>query len=147
MTTPSTSDILQNIEMIAIIFGHLAIAAGMLANWKIFGKANVPGWKGLIPFYNLYVLYGLTWHAILAIPVLVLSYVGPFFQNFDSMPIALLGTAAVLISGVLRAIAMYKLSKSFGHGAGFAVGLYFLEPIFMLILAFNHDEYLGNTTV
>ena len=39
-----------------------------------------------------------------------------------------------------------KLSKSFGHGAGFTVGLVFLNPIFKLILGFGSSQYVGNTT-
>ena len=31
----------------------------MIANWKIFSKAGEPGWKSLIPFYNVYTEYKL----------------------------------------------------------------------------------------
>ena len=38
---------------------------------------------------------------------------------------------------------LYKLSKAFGHGVGFTVGLFFLRPIFLLILGFGGSVYLG----
>lgn len=31
----------------------------MIVNWKIFSKAGEPGWKSLIPFYNVYTEYKL----------------------------------------------------------------------------------------
>ena len=36
-----------------------------------------------------------------------------------------------------------KLSEAFGHGAGFGLGLIFLNPIFMPILAFGSSQYVG----
>jgi len=36
---------------------------------------------------------------------------------------------------------MHKLSKSFGKGAGFTVGLVLLSIIFLCILAFGSDTY------
>lgn len=48
---------------------------------------------------------------------------------------------------VIAIISLHKLSKAFGHGAGFTVGLVLLSPIFILILAFGSSQYVGNTTV
>ena len=36
-----------------------------------------------------------------------------------------------------------KMSYSFGHGVGYALGLIFLTPIFLLILAFDESVYIG----
>ena len=36
-----------------------------------------------------------------------------------------------------------NLSKAFGMGSGFAVGLFFLAPIFTCILGFGKAEYQG----
>ena len=36
-----------------------------------------------------------------------------------------------------------KLARAFGRGTGFAIGLIFLPPIFMLILGFGDDRYYG----
>ncbi len=57
--------------IISIIFALLA-TAGL---WKIFEKAGVPGWKIIIPFYNLYVWLRiikkpLWWYIFLLIPFL-----------------------------------------------------------------------------
>ncbi len=33
----------------------------LVCTWKVFAKAGIPGWKALVPFYNLYCLCKLTW--------------------------------------------------------------------------------------
>jgi hypothetical protein len=40
-------------------------------------------------------------------------------------------------------LVLLDLAKSFGRGTGFALGLIFLSPIFLLILGFGSDRYLG----
>lgn len=40
-------------------------------------------------------------------------------------------------------IALNDLSKSFGHGVGFTLGLLFLSIFFFPILAFGGSQYVG----
>ncbi|MCR5651378.1 MAG: DUF5684 domain-containing protein [Lachnospiraceae bacterium] len=35
------------------------------------------------------------------------------------------------------------MSKSFGHGFGFTLGLLFLSPLFTLILGLGSSQYIG----
>ena len=101
---------------------YLALAVlGIVAMWKIFEKAGEPGWAAIIPFYNLYVLFKITWgngwkFLFLLIPI----------ANF-----------------VFAIITMVKLAKAFGKSGGFAVGLIFLSIIFYCILAFGDAQYIG----
>ena len=44
---------------------------------------------------------------------------------------------------VIFIIVMNDLSKSFGHGVGFTIGLIFLSWIFMSILGFGSSRYRG----
>lgn len=95
----------------------------IVANWKIFTKAGKPGWASIVPFYNLYVMFEVAgmngWmFLLLCIP----------FVNF--------------IVGIMLYI---NLAKAFGKSGGFAAGLILLNPIFILILAFGSDKYIGNT--
>ena len=52
MSMPSTTSLVFSIAM-------LVIAAVVL--YKLFEKAGVPSWKALIPFYNIYTLYEISW--------------------------------------------------------------------------------------
>ena len=103
------------------IFSLAVAVIGIIAMWKIFEKAGEPGWAAIIPFYNLYVLFKITWgngwkFLLLLIPI----------ANF-----------------VFAIITMVKLAKAFGKSGGFAVGLIFLSIIFYCILAIDKSEYLG----
>ena len=46
---------------------------------------------------------------------------------------------------IIPQITWNDLSNAFGHGLGFTLGLIFLAPIFVLILAFGSSEYRGTT--
>lgn len=100
----------------------LAIAVvGIIGLWKVFEKAGEEGWKVLIPFYNMYILFKITWgngwlFLLLLIPV---------------------------VHVVIPIITLYKLAKSFGKGVGFFFGLWFLYPVFIMILGFGPDQYRG----
>lgn len=42
----------------------ISLALGVLlivAMWMIFKKAGKPGWAAIVPFYNIYVEYEITW--------------------------------------------------------------------------------------
>lgn len=103
-------------------FLSLAIAVlAIIALWKIFEKAGEPGWAAIIPFYNLYVLFKITW------------------GNGWKFLFLLIPVANI----VFAIITMVKLAKAFGKSGGFAVGLIFLSVIFYCILAFDQSTYLG----
>ena len=89
------------------------------AFWKIFSKAGKPGWAAIIPIYNYVV-----WCQVVGRPVwwvLLLLICFPIFYI----------------------ILCIDLAKSFGHGAGFAIGLILLPIIFFPILGFGSATYQG----
>lgn len=105
------------ITVIALVI----VIALLAACWRIYAKAGEAGWKALIPIYNVYIQYKIFWGN------------GLFFL-LSLIPI---------VNIVVGVITMHKMSKAFGHGVGFTLGLIFFPYIFMLILGFGGDEYLG----
>jgi hypothetical protein len=105
-----------------IIVFYLAIVILMIASmWTIFSKAGKPGWASIIPIYNLIVLLKIVgkpgwWLILMLIPIV----------NF-----------------IILIIVYHNLSLSFGKGAGFTVGLILLGFIFLPILAFGGNNYVG----
>lgn len=93
----------------------------IVARWKIYEKAGEEGWKSLIPFYNTYIMFKIAWR-------------NGWLFLLELIPIANI---------VIAIICMVKLSKAFGQGGGFALGLIFLPNIFELILGFGHYNYVG----
>ncbi|MCI7744753.1 DUF5684 domain-containing protein [bacterium] len=49
----------------------------------------------------------------------------------------------LLFAFVVNILLVVRKCRAFGHGVGFAIGMLFFEPIFMLILGFGSSAYLG----
>lgn len=99
----------------------LAYAIYVIPYWVIFTKAGRPGWAALIPIYSTIVLLGIVgrpwwWILLFLIPI---------------------------VNIVILIIMLHGLSVSFGHGAGFTLGLIFLGWIFAMIIAFGSSTYRG----
>lgn len=138
---------------VAILIGSMGTVAllaigwyvvGVVAYWRIFTKAGEAGWKSLIPFYNNYVQYKITWNTQMFWIGLIAIIVGTLLYNMDGF-ISIIGGIMCLAATVISWISLHKLSLAFGHGIGFTLGLLFLNPIFILILGLGSSEYQGNT--
>lgn len=103
--------------LFALVIGVLSI----VAFWKIFAKAGKPGWASIVPFYNTYCMYDI---------------------SFGNGWLFLL-TFVPCVNIVFGIMMLFKLAKAFGKGTGFGFGLLFLNTIFILILGFDSSEYIG----
>ena len=127
---------------IVMLVVYIVYVIGM---WKAFTKAGEEGWKAIIPIYNMYIMYKISWKTSMFWITLGLAVVAGIFNALVSVS-AIFVTLASLVSiavAVIGIIQLYKLSKAFGYGAGFTVGLIFLPFIFVLILGFGSAEYIG----
>jgi hypothetical protein len=89
--------------------------------WKVYTKANEPGWAAIIPFYNYWVLLRIVgrpgwWIVLYFIPIV----------NF-----------------FVALIVLWDLAKSFNKTGGFFLGMLFLGFIFFPILGFGSAQYAG----
>ena len=95
------------------------IVFSIIIMWKVFVKAGQPGWGCIIPIYNIYLMMKIAgrpgwWLILFFIPV---------------------------VNIIIGIIVMIDIAKRFGKGAGFGIGLVFLNIIFFAILAFDSSEY------
>lgn len=131
---------------IYLIFALVWWILQIVANWNIFTKAGEAGWKSLIPIYGDYISYKIAWQTsyfwLSFILGIVASYVSSANLN-ESMFLTVIATLLRIVIAVINIIYCVKLSKAFGHGIGFAIGLILLQPIFLLILGFGSDQYYG----
>jgi hypothetical protein len=103
-----------------LVIVYLAVAILVIAGlWKVFTKAGQAGWAAIIPILNTLVILKvvkrpLWWIILFLIPCV----------NF---------IAWIIVAN--------DLSKAYGHGVGFTVGLILLGPIFILILGFGDSQY------
>ena len=87
--------------------------------WRIFSKAGQPGWAAIIPIYNLFVM-------------MQICNKPPYWMVFFFIPFV------NLVAGILMANA---LSRSFGKGVGFTVGMILLPIVFYPLLAMDNEPY------
>ena len=93
------------------------------AYWRLFQKMGRQGWEGIIPLYREYCLfeelYGNGWK--------ILGLLIPFYNIYVAI----------------------KLEVDFCHAfhkyGGFVAGFIFLNPVFLLILAFTDAQYLDGS--
>jgi uncharacterized protein DUF5684 len=116
--------------------------------WRVFDKADQPGWAAIVPVYNSIVLLRITgypdWLIILQLipgAIYPLAGIAPALA-LVSAGIQLIGSIGSLVVWVLICT---ELAKRFSQGAGFAIGLIFLPFIFYPILGFGSARYRGKS--
>lgn len=131
------------------VYGVISLAwyiIMIIANWKIFTKAGQPGWMSIIPFLNSFILFKISWNTMMFWIMIGAGVVGGVLSSIAGENggfLAILSLICTVVMIVIAVIDTHKLSKSFGHGIGFTLGLLFLSPIFTLILGFGKSEYIG----
>lgn len=91
----------------------------ILSLWKVFEKAEQPGWAAIIPFYNTIILFKIIrksgwWVLALLIPV---------------------------VNICIFAWLSYKLAIAYGKGFGYALLLFCLPIVGYTVLGFGGAEY------
>ena len=115
------SSSLSGMSPVMIILWAIVMILLIAAEWKIYTKAGKPGWAVIIPIYNIIVFLQIVGRPIWWILLLLIPFV-----NF-----------------IIMIIIIHDLSKSFGKGVGYTLGILFLGIIFIPILGFGSAKYVG----
>ena len=107
------------VGVVVLIYLAIVVLLFIVPMWKIYTKAGKPGWASLVPIYNLVVLLRiinkpLWWIVMFIIP---------------------------LVNIVFLVMTYNELSKAFGKGVGFTIGLLFLPFIFLPMLGYGSARY------
>jgi hypothetical protein len=102
---------------VLVIVGTLVLVM-LIALWRVFEKADQPGWTAIIPFVNYFFLAKAAgrpvwWGILMFVP---------------------------LVNLIIWFILCIDLAKRFDRGTGFGIGLALLPIVFFPILAFGDDE-------
>ena len=148
--------ILGGMFVAILTFGLIYYILLVIAGWKIFEKAGEKGWKSLIPIYNTYIFYKIVGMKNYFWAILIMSFAISLITTalgqgtqMQSMNLAtgagvfsfILSLASCIFVLVVSVMYVIRTSKAFGHGGLFAVGLFFLSGIFLLILGFGKSKY------
>lgn len=124
-------------DIVTLVLAALIV----IAHWKIFTKAGQKGWASIIPILNIFVLVKLVkrpmWWAVV---LTITGIAGGSASSAHGALAAILGVLGI-IAFVVYILIQLALSKSFGHGVGYALGLIFLPFIFGLILGYGSSTY------
>lgn len=133
------------------ITGLIMLILALIGRWRIFRKFGEAGWKSLIPLYGKWVEYGYTWNPKIVLWNVIETIVD-YVRDSDVIvrrqgPLLTAVTIAVIVFWmccfVVSVIAAYKLSRAFGHGVGYAIGLVLAPWLFQFILGCGSSLYNG----
>lgn len=114
------SNVAGIIWLLCFIFFLVPIAIGIftiVATWKVYKKAGKEGWECIIPIYNIVVLLEIT-----------------------GLPMWYIALLFVPGANIYATVKIYlELAYRFKQSTGFGIGLIFLFPIFIGILAFKNE--------
>lgn len=120
MDNATTAAVAAGLTVYYVIVVAIAVIY-VVALWKIFVKAGKPGWAAIVPIYNLYCLFEMT---------------------FGNGWLCLL-TFVPCVNIVMTVMVYIKLAQAFGKGAGFGIGILFFPFIFLPMLGFGDAQYNG----
>ncbi len=120
----------------------------MIGLYKMFTKAGEAGWKAIVPLYNFYILFKISWKTSMFWLLMVLSIAtGVFYSlSITTLNVAFMYLAWLMgiIAAIMKAVLAYNISLAYGHGLGYFLGLYLFDSIFIMILGFGSSRYVGN---
>lgn len=103
------------------ILGMLIVT--MVANWKVYEKAGVAGWKALIPILNMW-------------EMLKIAGLNPLMILLMFVPI---------VNGFIGIYFAFKFVESYGFGVGGFILYMIAAPFMTLYMGFSSEvEYVGN---
>lgn len=114
-----------------ILIASVITVIQIIGMWKVFTKAGEKGWKAIIPFYNIAILYKISGMS----PYLVFVYIGLFIPIIN-----------IFASTALAIITLYQkvnLMNAFRASTGLTVAMIMVPFITYLILGFGKSEYFG----
>jgi hypothetical protein len=120
--------------IIFYVLFYVIFTLGVWGSYKKAGTNGEPAWSAFVPIYSYIVLLRVagrpkTWAWFLLLLVLGV--------------IPLVGIIASVAFFIINIYVLNDTSKSFGHSAGFTVGLVLLGPIFWFILWLGPSTYRG----
>lgn len=151
--------------VLSYLVANASVALQLVGSWFTYRKMGLPGWKGLIPYYSMYVLFEKLWDKKLFWRVIVYMIIftcallfGYLFMMFGIMILAsgssqtagiillILGVLFLIASVVFMILALvieFKLYKKMAHAFGlndaWAWGLLFIPYVMLPIIGFHKN--------
>ncbi len=146
--------------VVGIVIGIILYVLCVIGMWRMFRKAGRMGWPSIIPVVNTAFLCMIGWKKIWPfILEIVTGVVGWLLVVFGyvlavivlisesgsagaSVAMMIIGVILMIVALVISIIMLHRVSKAFGHGAGYTVGLIFVPFIMFPIIGLGSSEYI-----
>lgn len=116
----------SSVVKIVVTVGIILLVYNIMIRWIIYHKAGKHGFAAIIPIYK-------------QVTQLKLCGMSPWWLLLLLLPVI-----GWFILAIVWLVTRFEMADAFGRGAGFAIGLILLGPIFETILAFNKNiQYIG----
>lgn len=142
-------DVFEHITKFTLIYGistAIWTLLQVIAHWRLFEKSGQKGWKSLVPILSQYTAYKTAWGGRAFWLMMLFTFAGsalillsPFYPQY-AMPFTVGVLVCAILTAVMNMVYFFKLSRAFGHGALFALGLIFLNPIFIIVLGLGKSQ-------
>lgn len=135
--------------LLLLAFMSIFIILELVGKWQVFRKMGIAPWKCLIPYYSTYVAYRAVWSVLFFWAWLVLELASSFLPSPFALElrflVRLIAFVVLVLLTVCNVLFCYQLSRAFGEGIAFTVGLFLIPWIFYLILGFSSRmQFRGN---
>ena len=121
----------------------LNLSATAIGRYKIFKKAGERGYKAFIPGYSTYTMYRIVWDEKYFAALLCLIGLSMISRVIGGTVFTAFGMVITFGIMLMHGMLCSKLAIAFDKKVEFALGLFFLHPVFTLILGFSDAGYLG----
>lgn len=146
------ASVLGFILVIYAIILLFAIAVNVISRWIFFKKCGEDGWKSLIPIYTditllkiselhfwwIFLIYASAILSLITIPISISTTISSGeTSEFVSVILGLLSFPLSLVTLFAKFNLSYNLAKKFNQGTGYAVLLFFFEPIMFFVFGLS----------
>lgn len=107
----------------------------LVANYMLLGKIGRKKWPGLIPYVNDYFLFDSFWNNKVFVAWIVLYILTVLCVRNNNHTLAIIGMILSICNFILSIMLYSRISKAFGKGSLYTLGLVIIYPIFAIILA------------
>lgn len=148
-------------EHILTLFSYIIWIFTAVCWWKVFNKANIAGWKAIIPFYSDYIRYKLvgksnmywiylllslgkqvfSWISVVVLAANLVELITTGNVNETGMEMKIFGWILTIIMILLDIYIGKHIANRFGKSEAFGVGIGLIPIVFVPILAFGNAEY------
>ena len=129
--------------IIAVVF-LITFILNKIGDYLVFKKVGEAPHKCFIPCYSEYMSYNyagmpLVYFLMWILPIVYYCIAAALSQNNNAINILTIVYTVIVV--LIQAYKCFRISKRFGHGVGWTIGLFFLWPFFKLALGAGKSQY------